>query len=355
MFKVLENWYHRYFSNEEAVVLVLILSISFAIVYLLGQTLAPVFTALVFAYLMQGMVSLLVKQRMPEIMAVMVVFTFFMGCLVGLLAVVLPLIWSQLLTLFNVQLPEILNQGQVLLQKLPEKYPGIVTTSETQALLVRFKQTATGLGETLLASSVSNLPNLMGLMIFLILVPVLVFFFLKDKRVLTQQVLQLLPKERGTLARVWEEMEHQIAKYVRGKVIEIFIVGVVTYLTLLFLGVNYAELLGALVGLSVVIPYIGAAVVTLPVALVGYFQFGATSEFAMLMVFYGFIQALDGNILVPLLFSEAVNLHPVIIIIAVLLFGGLWGLWGVFFAIPLATLIKAVVNAWPRQELTDSA
>jgi putative permease len=59
------------------------------------------------------------------------------------------------------------------------------------------------------------------------------------------------------------------------------------------------------------------------------------------------IQGLDGNMLVPLLFSEAVNLHPVAIIIAILFFGGIWGLWGVFFAIPLATLIKAIIYAWP--------
>jgi len=65
------------------------------------------------------------------------------------------------------------------------------------------------------------------------------------------------------------------------------------------------------------------------------------------MIAYGIIQALDGNLLVPLLFSEAVNLHPVTIIIAVILFGGLWGFWGVFFAIPLATLVKAILNAWP--------
>ena len=53
------------------------------------------------------------------------------------------------------------------------------------------------------------------------------------------------------------------------------------------------------------------------------------------------------HVLVPLLFSEAVNLHPVAIVLAVLFFGGIWGLWGVFFAIPLATLIKAIINAWP--------
>ena len=75
-----------------------------------------------------------------------------------------------------------------------------------------------------------------------------------------------------------------------------------------------------------------------------------TPDFAWLMVTYLVIQALDGNLLVPLLFSEAVNLHPVAIIIAVLVFGGLWGFWGVFFAIPLATLVKAVLNAWPKRD-----
>ncbi len=95
------------------------------------------------------------------------------------------------------------------------------------------------------------------------------------------------------------------------------------------------------------VPYVGATVVTFPVMLVALFQFCLTSDFGYVMLAYGIIQALDGNVIVPLLFSEAVNLHPVIIIIAVIFFGGLWGFWGVFFAIPLATLVKAVINAWP--------
>jgi putative permease len=149
------------------------------------------------------------------------------------------------------------------------------------------------------------------------------------------------------MRKIWAEMNLQIANYVRGKVIEIFIVGAVTYICFALLGVNYALLLGIAVGFSVVVPYIGAAVVTIPVAVIGFFQWGFTSEFYYLMGVYAVIQALDGNVLVPLLFSEAVNLHPIAIILAVLVFGGLWGFWGVFFAIPLATLFKAVVSAWP--------
>ena len=146
--------------------------------------------------------------------------------------------------------------------------------------------------------------------------------------------------------RVWSEVNDQIGNYVRGKVAEILIVGVATYIAFAIMDLNYALLLSVLVGFSVLIPYIGAAVVTLPVAMIGYFQWGFEAQLWYMLLAHGIIQALDGNILVPILFSEAVNLHPVAIISAVLLFGGIWGFWGVFFAIPLATLVKAVISAW---------
>lgn len=114
----------------------------------------------------------------------------------------------------------------------------------------------------------------------------------------------------------------------------------------MILDLRYAVLLGVLVGLSVLIPYIGAAVVTIPVCVVALFQWGLATEFWYVFIAYAIIQTLDGNVLVPLLFSEAVNLHPLMIIVAVLFFGGVWGFWGVFFAIPLATLVKALSNAW---------
>ncbi|MFB4414339.1 AI-2E family transporter, partial [Pantoea sp. ANP04] len=169
-----------------------------------------------------------------------------------------------------------------------------------------------------------------------------VFFFLKDRAMISRLVIGYLPQERTLITRVAHEMNRQIANYIRGKVIEIVICGGVTYIAFVALGLNYAALLALLVGISVVVPYVGAVVVTVPVALIALFQWGWSDQFIYLMAVYGIIQALDGNVLVPLLFSGAVNLHPVAIICAVLLFGGLWGFWGIFFAIPLATLFKAV-------------
>jgi putative permease len=190
-------------------------------------------------------------------------------------------------------------------------------------------------------------------LLYMVLVPLLVFFFLKDSQSMLTWVGSLLPKERPVMNKIFAEMNLQIANYVRGKVIEILVVGIASYISFTILGLNYAVLLALAVGLSVVIPYVGAVLVTIPVLLIGFFQWGWGYELLYLTIVYFVIQGLDGNVLVPLLFSEAVKLHPVAIILAVLIFGGLWGFWGVFFAIPLATLVKAIINAWPSPQLSD--
>ncbi|PTU72786.1 AI-2E family transporter [Pseudomonas mangrovi] len=348
MFKVLQNWVHRYFSDEQAVVLAVILLLGFTVVLTLGGMLAPVLAGLILAFLMQGMVNLLERLRLSHVLAVWLVFALFMGLLVLCLFVLMPLLWRQLSALVN-ELPRMFGEWQNMLLVLPERYPTLIDEQQVRAGIERVRGELGNVGQWALTMSLSSLPMLVNAMIYLVLVPILVFFFLKDGRLIGQWMSGYLPRERALMTQVWREMHLQIANYIRGKVIEIAIVGVVSYIAFAWLGLNYAALLALLVGLSVVVPYIGAVVVTVPVALIGLFQWGWGEQFLYLMVVYAIIQALDGNVLVPLLFSEAVSLHPVAIICAVLLFGGLWGFWGVFFAIPLATLCKAVLDAWPRR------
>lgn len=275
------------------------------------------------------------------------VFLFFVSILGALLLVLLPLVWQQMFTLFN-ELPRMLGEWQALLMLLPERYPQLLSEEQVLGWINALRGELGRVGQIMLSFSLSGLPVLMAAVIYLVLVPILVFFFLKDRERIGDWFRGFLPTERPLLSQVAREMNRQLANYIRGKVIEILICAVVSYLAFKLLGLNYAALLALAVGLSVVVPYVGAVVVTVPIALIGLFQWGWSDQFVYLMVVYGIIQALDGNVLVPLLFSEAVNLHPVAIICAVLLFGGLWGFWGVFFAIPLATLVKAVLDAWPR-------
>jgi putative permease len=304
---------------------------------------------MVLAYLMQGLVVTLERLRMPGAAAVGLVFALFMGLLLVFIVVAVPLLWHQLITLFN-ELPGMLAKWQSLLLLLPERYPHLVSDEQVLRAIEVARGEIGNFGQWALTFSLSSLPLLVNIMIYLVLVPILVFFFLKDREMIGQWVRGYLPRERALITRVAHEMNRQIANYIRGKVIEIFICGGATYIGFVVLGLNYAALLALLVGVSVVVPYVGAVVVTVPVLLIALFQWGWSDQFIYLMAVYGIIQVLDGNVLVPLLFSEAVNLHPVAIICAVLLFGGLWGFWGVFFAIPLATLFKAVLDAWPRKE-----
>jgi putative permease len=351
MFKVLRDWMQRYFSDEEAVVLAVLLVLAFTIVLTLGGMLAPVLAGLVLAFLMQGMVVQLERLRMPESGAVGVVFALFMGALALFLLVLVPLLWHQMITLFN-ELPGMLAKWQSLLLLLPERYPHLVSDEQVLQAIEAARGEIGKFGQWALTFSLSSLPLLVNMMIYLVLVPILVFFFLKDRRMIGRWVRGYLPRERTLITRVAEEMNRQIANYIRGKVIEIFICGAVTYIAFVTMGLNYSALLAMLVGISVVVPYVGAVVVTVPVAFIALFQWGWSDQFIYLMAVYGIIQTLDGNVLVPLLFSQTVSLHPVAIICAVLLFGGLWGFWGIFFAIPLATLFKAVLDAWPRNEPT---
>ncbi len=348
--EVISGWINRHFSNEEAIYLVVFLVVGFTLLFVLGSMLLPVLTGLVLAFLLQGLVKRLVGWGIPEKPSVYLTFIFFLGVLATILLFVVPLIWQQLVAL-RAALPSIITRLQDMLRDLPEVAPGFVTAEQVDQWLNLAAGEVGSASGSLLNAALTQVPSVIGVLIFLILVPISVFFFLKDKEPLMAWFQSLLPRQRPLLDRVGNEMNLQLANYVRGKAIEILIVGSVSFVVFELLGLNYAALLALVVGLSVLVPFVGAAVVTIPVALVAIFQFGWSWDMAWVIIAYSIIQALDGNVLVPLLFSEAVDLHPITIIVAVLAFGGLWGVWGVFFAIPLATLVKAIYTAWPTVEL----
>jgi putative permease len=347
--ELLKDWYRRSFSDPQVVILGLFLVIGFAIVIGLGAWLAPMFASIVIAYLLEAVVNRLQRLRVPRMVAVVVVFLLFTALLLFLFFGLVPLVLRQL-TQFVLQFPDYIASGQEVLRRVPEAYPELISQAQIEALITQLGQDVASLGQRVVGWSLASVKLLITLLvIYLILVPLLVFFFLKDKDLMIGWVAARLPRERSLVNRVWTEAEGQIANYVRGKVLEIFIVGSVTFVTFALLDLQYTALLATIVGFSVLVPYVGATVATLPIAVVAYFQFGWGWEFTQVMIAYAIIQALDGNVLVPLMFSEVVNLHPVAIILAILVFGGLWGFWGVFFAIPLATLVKAVINAWPKK------
>lgn len=321
--------------------------------YFVGQWLLPVIISLVLAYLLEGLICKLEKWGMRRLFAVLLVFFSFFGLIFYTLVALVPTLLTQAKALVE-NLPEYLNYAQSHLYVLPERFPQHVSQADIDTLMQSVNQMIADMSRYLFSVQIfASLMLAISILIYLILVPILIFFFLKDKKIILEWLGRFMPSNREIIKEIWAEVDVQIGNYIRGKFIEILIIWAACFLAFNLFGMQYSLLISLMVGLSVLIPYIGAAVVTLPVLVVAYMQFGFVSDFWWIMGIYFVIQIFDGNVLVPLVFSEAVNIHPVAIISAILIFGGLWGFWGVFFAIPLATLVKAVIEAWRRYEIRE--
>lgn len=357
MISLLRGWFNKHFSDPQIIILWFFLISGFLIIYFFGEMLTPVFAGLIIAYLLEGIVGILEQLKIPRIISVLLTFFLFMVCMGMLIIWLLPLLSRQIGQLIQ-DLPAMITSAQVLMLQLPERYPEFISDAQVKEFIVFLKSELTQMGQNALIFSLASVKNLITLIVYLLIVPFLILFFLKDKSLILEWFSGFLPDNRDLSTEVWREVNRQIANYIRGKIWEIIIVWIVTYLVFSLLGLDYAMLLGFFTGLSVLIPYIGAAVMYLPVTMIAFFQWGIGSQFMYVIIAHSIIQLLDGNILVPLLFSEIVNLHPVAIIVAVLVFGGLWGILGLFFAIPLATLFHVVLKVWfsKRQTyLTESS
>lgn len=348
MLEDLNNLLKKIFSNEETLVFAILLIIAFFILFFLGNILTPFLVSIIFAYLLVGMQKRLENLGLGSNISFVITYGFFLLLGIALILWLAPLVYQQTQSLIQ-EIPKWVNSSMVFIQNIPQKYPDLVSSDQIIAFLQSLSGQITDISQNFLQASIAGIQNTATVAINLVLFPILVFFFLFDRAEMISGFLKILPKEREMLKSVWIEMDEQLSNYTRGKAIEILIVGCASAIIFMFFGLQYIALLSVLVGISVLIPYIGAIAATIPVAAVGLLQFGLTFDFWLLIGAYVLLQMLDGNLLAPLLFSDAVKLHPVIIMLAVFVFGGLFGFWGVFFAIPIATLIKAIWNSWPKR------
>ncbi|GHF12332.1 AI-2E family transporter [Kordiimonas sediminis] len=349
---LIKDWYQRTFSDPQMVLLLLALIVVFLILTFFGRMLTPALAAVVIAFLLDGPSNWLQRKGVPELAAVILVFiVFLVASVLTALAVIPPLIKQ--ITQFVNDAPAIASRIQTLLLDMQTRIPTLISETQVENWLSGLGNEVANIGPKLLEWSLDGLTGAITLVVYTVLVPVMVFFFMKDKHKLLGWIGGFLPTDRPVLEQVWRETLERAGDYARGKVYEIIIVGSAAFVTYQVLGLQYATLLSVATGFSVLIPYVGAATVTIPVAVVAFFQWGLAAETAIAIVAYLVLQALDGNLLAPLLFSEVVDLHPNAIIIAILIFGGLWGFWGVFFAIPLATVANAVIRAWQERSAAE--
>jgi len=342
MQSLLNKFIKRFFSNEESVYFAILLIFSFFFIILFGNVLLPVIISIVIAFLLNGFMTTLIKYNMSQKLSLSITLIVFFGFYLSLF-MALPSIGTEINNLLQ-NLPIIVSSFQQNLLEMNNYF----SEEEIDQIFANLSNQIS----VLLSSALGQLAGTVSLMfnaiLYAIMIPLMVFFFLKDKSILLPIASIILPKENGFMQSVFAEMNDQLFNYVTGKFIEMLLVASASYILFAFLGLPYAVLIAILVGLSVIIPIFGAILVTIPVVLIGLYEWGLSENFYWLLGFYLLIQILDGNVLVPILFSTRNNLHPVVIIIAVLFFGGIWGFWGLFFAIPLATFVKAIINSWPE-------
>ena len=237
MLDVIKHWYRTRFTDPGAVALFLSLLFGFVVMYFLGHILAPFFAAVVIAYLLDWPVSRLERWGFKRVWATALVQLLFAVVVVLSLISIVPTFLSQMANLAR-EIPSMITSTQDALLTLPERYPEIVDVTLMQSVLDDGRSRLLGSANAILSVSFSSLTNAAVLMVYLVLVSVLVFFMLKDKRELMNSASRFLPRNRELVSRVWREMNVQIANYVRGKVIEILIVGVVSYLTFFIIYVS---------------------------------------------------------------------------------------------------------------------
>ena len=342
MRSLLNKFIKRFFSNEESVYFAILLIFSFFFIILFGNVLLPVIISIVIAFLLNGFMTTLIKYNLSQKLSLSITLIVFFGFYLSLF-MALPSIGTEINNLLQ-NLPIIVSSFQQNLIEMNNYF----SEEEIDQIFANLSNQISVLLSSALGQLAGTISLMFNAILYAIMIPLMVFFFLKDKSILLPIASIILPKENGFMQSVFAEMNDQLFNYVTGKFIEMLLVATASYILFAFLGLPYAVLIAILVGLSVIIPIFGAILVTIPVVLIGLYEWGLAENFYWLLGFYLLIQILDGNVLVPILFSTRNNLHPVVIIIAVLFFGGIWGFWGLFFAIPLATFVKAIINSWPE-------
>lgn len=374
MLTLLRNWYLRHFSKPGTVEFAIVLIVCFLIVYYLMWLVGPIVIAICIAYILDFFVVYLEKKlNFKRNFASIIVMTSFIAIALMLLILVVPLIIKQAAEFYNTIL--ILgdnvagalhleqNTGKdaknidaliaqniyYIIESMPDPLPSMLTEESFGQYITQIRTAAMAFLAGLMRNNLMpSVINVFTFLLYLVVVPIFTFLMLYNKYSIKNNIkTYILPQNQNIINQFWPRLNSQIQGYIRGKILHIIIITIVNTLAFSLFNLNYAFLLGLGVGLSVVIPYVGAVIIVVPVISIALFQFGLSSTFAWLLIVYTIIQLVDSNVLTPLLFSKTSNLDALSILTAILIFGGLWGFWGVFFAIPLATFIKTIITQWP--------
>ena len=165
---------------------------------LFGDVLAPILIAVIIAYLMQGAADTFKTWGMSSVLSLTMSVFLFVGAFIAFTVGLAPLVWGQLEGLVR-EVPQMTQQVQSLLNSLFERYPSLVDSAQLNELLTSVQATVASLGQRVVGFGLSSIPGVLTFAIYLVLIPLLVFFFVKDQEQIRAWMLSFLPRERSSL------------------------------------------------------------------------------------------------------------------------------------------------------------
>jgi predicted PurR-regulated permease PerM len=354
----------------------------------LQPLLIPIAVAGILAYLLEPVVNWLEKRKLGRTWSVLAVFLAFVLVITGILLWIVPPIWNQGHN-FAKDLPGYTQKAQNLVQStvtevqkfsnLPmfHKEPGEAAAADPLGnfLSARISEgvlwlqnqvptAAVGFGK-FLQRSVGGFFGVFGTLLSLILVPVFLFFFLKEGPAISSGWSNYLPLRasplKSEIVSLLSEINSYLINFFRGQLLVSMIDGAITAVLLMFVGLEFALLIGLLVAVLGLIPYAGVLIAWIPAVIISAAQFGDWWHPVLVTIIFLGVNNLDGIVIAPKIVGESVGLHPLTVIISVLAWSLiLGGLLGALLAVPLTATLKVVLKRYfwdkaPTPEATAKA
>lgn len=317
------------------------------LMYFLAPILTPFAIAALLAYLVNPLVKLLMRLRVPHMLSVLAVFLSLLIICVLFILLLVPLIQKQIVTLMEA-LPGMIAWVQNTILPWINTHFGtqeFINIDTLKTTLASNWSKAGGLATWLLKETLLSGKTLIEWLTNLVLIPVVTFYLLRDWDALIKGIHGLLPRKIApTVVKLVKECNEVLSAFFRGQLLVMLSLGVMYSIGLSLVGLQLGMIIGLITGLLSIVPYLGVIVGITSASFAAYAQFGTmTSVFAVWGVF-AIGQAIESSFLTPRLIGHRIGLHPVAVIFAVLAGATLCGFFGVLLALPVAAVIMVMVR-----------
>lgn len=321
------------------------LALFVVLLYFARGALLPIVLSLLLFYALYPLVKAterLFPKKFPLARDIAIVIAFAVFVVIVLIAFefIIPPVADEF-TQLSLNLPQLITQLQGVVRSSQQWYAGIRLPAQVDAAISTGLNSAFNYISNFLQQLVLGVVGMLGQFIGFIVIPVIVYYLLKEDDKLPAGVMKLVPAQhQETLGAILEKTNYILKSYVEGQIIICTLIGVVTGVGLYLMGIKFFLVLGLIAGVTELIPIIGPIIGAIPALIIALLVSPALA--VQVVVFYAILQTIGAYVLVPKLMGNKLDLHPLTILLAVLILGNLIGVWGIFFAAPITAILKVI-------------